>query len=273
LNTLTISKEGLEALKKHEAVINGLYDDPSGYATYGVGHLVQKFKSVLLVTAKSERLCESRIGKKWRGTSYETSYLEREVVACVDFPKLRAKAAERGPELLSSAKYGKPLNQLPESDKMAIRAQVHAAVREETRLMTLSVDAVLRGDLRRFETAINESITGIALRQGEFDALVSLVFNIGIGNFSGSTVRRKINENKYRTGDVAQRQTAIDEIEKAFLAWDRSGGRQLPGLVARRKAEADAFLKTARDERTALARGRTPPASVQNPSAPILRLP
>jgi hypothetical protein len=97
LNRLTISKEGLEALKKHEAVINGLYDDPSGYATYGVGHLVQKFKSVLLDTATSEKLCQSRIATKWRGTSNETTYLEREAVACGDFPKLRARASERGP--------------------------------------------------------------------------------------------------------------------------------------------------------------------------------
>jgi len=226
-----------------------------------------------LETAKSENLCQSRIAKKWRGTSNETTYLEREAVACVDYPKLRAKAAERGPEIVSRAKYGKSLDQLTNRDKMAIRAQADAAIREEARLINLPVDAVLRGDVRRFETAINEGITTVALRQGEFDALVSLAFNIGTGNFAGSTLRKKINENKYRTGDAAQRQTAIDQIEIAFLAWDKSGGKQLPGLTARRKAEADAFLKSARDELAVLRRARTLPANVQNSSVPMRPLP
>ena len=273
LNALTTSREGLEALKKHEAVINGLYDDPSGYATYGVGHLVQKFKSVLLETAKSEKLCESRIGKKWPGKSYEMPYLQREALACPDFQKLKSKAGERAPDIVARARHGKPLDQLSEKDKAAVNVLAQDAVREESRLISLSVDAVLLGDLKRFENAVNEGITTVTLTQGEFDALVSLAFNIGTGNFAGSTLRKKINENKYRTGDAAQRKAAIDEIEKAFLAWDKSGGKQLPGLVARRKAEAAAFLKKANEELAALARMAPAAGAMKGQSVPIRRLP
>ena len=272
LNALTISKEGLETLKKHEAVINGLYDDPSGYATYGVGHLVQKFKSVLLDTAKSDKLCESRIAKKWPGKSYEMPYLQREVVGCADYSTLKTKAGERAPDIVAQAKYGKALDQLPEKDKITVRAQAQDALREEARLLNVTVDGVLLGDLKRFETAVNEGITTVQLTQGEFDALVSLAFNIGTGNFAGSTLRKKINENKYRTGDAAQRKIAIDELEKAFLAWDKSGGKQLPGLVARRKAEAAAFLKKAREELTAVSKG-VGAGGLRAPEVIIRRLP
>ena len=273
LNALTMSKEGLEALKKHEAIINGLYDDPSGYATYGVGHLVQKFKSVFLETATSDKLCESRIARKWPGKTYETPYLQREVLGCADFPTLKTKAAERAPEIVARAKYGKPLDELPEKDKTSVRVQAQDAVREEARLLNVPVDSVLRGDLKRFEKAVNEGITTVQLTQGEFDALVSLAFNIGTGNFAASTVRRKINENKYRSSDAAQRKTAIDEIEKAFLAWDKSGGTPLPGLVARRQAEATAFLKKAREELDALGRAGAGAAGVRGPNVLIQRLP
>jgi GH24 family phage-related lysozyme (muramidase) len=271
-----MSKKGLESLKKHEAIINGLYDDPSGYATYGVGHLVQKYKSVLLDTAKSDKLCESRIAKKWPGKSNETPYLQREVVGCADFQKLKTKAGERAPDVVAQAKYGKPLDQLPEKDKVTVRAQAQDSLREETRLLNVTVDSVLIGDLKRFERAVNEGITTVSLTQDEFDALVSLTFNIGPANFAGSTLRKKINENKYRSGDAAQRKTAIDEIEKAFLAWNKSGGKRLPGLVARRKAEAAAFLKKAREELAVLSRTKAAPATPARSGTtdgPMLRLP
>lgn len=69
--------------------------------------------------------------------------------------------------------------------------------------------------------------------QNEFDALVSLIFNIGIGNFKTSTLRRKIMENR-----------DDDAIHKEFLRWIYSGGVMLPGLVKRREREANLFLKS-----------------------------
>jgi len=62
-----MSADGLSKLEVREALIDGLYDDVSGYGTYGVGHLVHssdKWKSFLLESAQSDKLCESRVKKK-----------------------------------------------------------------------------------------------------------------------------------------------------------------------------------------------------------------
>ena len=68
------------------------------------------------------------------------------------------------------------------------------------------------------------------LAQHEFDALVSLTFNIGSGAFAKSTVLKKINR-----GD---KQGAAE----AFLMWNRAGGRKNKHLVQRRIFEKDFFL-------------------------------
>jgi lysozyme len=69
------------------------------------------------------------------------------------------------------------------------------------------------------------------LTQAQFDACCSLAYNIGSAGFAGSTVARKI-----AAGDLAG---AAD----AFRLWNKAGGRVLSGLVARRGAERQVFLK------------------------------
>jgi lysozyme len=66
---------------------------------------------------------------------------------------------------------------------------------------------------------------------GEVAASVSLAYNIGVGAYCKSTVARR-----FRAGD---RRGACD----AFLMWTRAGGRELPGLVARRKDERNICLR------------------------------
>jgi hypothetical protein len=60
-NNLTTSIEGVNHIVASEEEINGLYDDPKGYGTYGVGHLVHgdKSKSFLLNAAQSDKLCDA----------------------------------------------------------------------------------------------------------------------------------------------------------------------------------------------------------------------
>jgi len=67
--------------------------------------------------------------------------------------------------------------------------------------------------------------------QHQFDAMVSLAYNIGIGKFASSSVVRFFN-----AGDV-------EKAAGAFLMWNKAAGKVLPGLVKRRKAERDLFLK------------------------------
>ncbi len=64
----------------------------------------------------------------------------------------------------------------------------------------------------------------------QFSALVSFAYNTGLPAFAGSTLLRKLN-----AGDFVG---AANE----FGRWTRSGGRVLPGLVARRAAERELFL-------------------------------
>src|SRR5690606_23280665 len=113
-------------------------------------------------------------------------------------------------------------------------------------LLRQSVDSVLAVDVKPSEKAVNEAVTGVDLLQDEFDALVSLAFNIGAGAFRRSTLLKTINANTYRAGSAASRRNAIADVEKAFLAWNKAGGKVLEGLARRRREEADLFLGPAR---------------------------
>lgn len=90
-------------------------------------------------------------------------------------------------------------------------------------------DAFLREDLQVAELTVNTNVK-VKLTQGQFDALVSFVFNLGSGNFVKSTLIKKLN-----AGDYAG---SADEFGK----WVNAGGKKLPGLVKRRAAEGEVFL-------------------------------
>lgn len=85
-------------------------------------------------------------------------------------------------------------------------------------------------DLNRFETAVNSAVK-VPLTQNQFDALVSLTYNIGENAFKGSTLLKKLNAKDY--------QGAADQ----FPQWNKGGGKVMKGLVRRRAAEAELFLK------------------------------
>jgi GH24 family phage-related lysozyme (muramidase) len=251
---LTLSSDGLDKLKQREASVNGLYDDHSGYGTYGVGHLVHpdKAESFLLGSARTDKLCESRIKKMWPGRKYETPYLEREAIACKDYEELKTKAKTRALEVLARKRYKKSYSTLSDGEKATVKAAADAAVNREAQLLNQPVASVLKQDIRPFERTVNRAVTAVRLTQSEFDALVSLTFNIGGRRFANSSVLKKINENKYRNGDADAREKAIAEVESAFLAYNKSGGKVLDALTRRRQDEADQFLEKARDELKAL---------------------
>jgi lysozyme len=93
-------------------------------------------------------------------------------------------------------------------------------------------DAILARDLGRYETAVLAAITRPAT-QDQFDAMVSLCFNIGPGNFTKSSVVRAFNLGEDR------------RAAQAFLAWNKAGGKVLAGLARRRQAEKRLFLSKA----------------------------
>lgn len=88
-------------------------------------------------------------------------------------------------------------------------------------------DKFLRDDLARFETFVSKAAP--KANQNQFDALVSLAFNIGTANLKTSTLLRMHN-----AGDYAGAQ-------KQFLRWNRGAGKVMAGLTRRREAEAKLY--------------------------------
>lgn len=65
----------------------------------------------------------------------------------------------------------------------------------------------------------------VALTQGQFDALVDFVFNLGQGRLAASTLLQDLNIGRY------------DAAAEQLLRWDHAGDREAAGLKARREAE------------------------------------
>lgn len=90
--------------------------------------------------------------------------------------------------------------------------------------------AYMTYDLKKFESAVNNAVT-VPLNQNQFDALVSLVYNIGTNAFKNSTLVKKLNAGDYRG--------AADQ----FDVWVNAGGKRMQGLVNRRAKEKEVFLR------------------------------
>lgn len=88
----------------------------------------------------------------------------------------------------------------------------------------------LKEDCAEAEEAINDYVD-VELTQNQIDALVSLIFNIGVGNFRNSTLLKLLNAEGY------------NNAAKQFGKWVKAAGKTMPGLVRRRKAEAELFME------------------------------
>jgi lysozyme len=91
------------------------------------------------------------------------------------------------------------------------------------------VDAILAADLQRFERGV-EKFVPVPLTQGQFDALVSFSFNVGLGTLQRSTLRQKA-----LRGDM-------EGAAQEFLKYCLAGGKILKGLQNRRIDERALFL-------------------------------
>lgn len=85
-------------------------------------------------------------------------------------------------------------------------------------------------DLKEFESTVNTSVK-VPLTQNQYDALVSLSYNIGSGAFKNSTLLKKLNNGDYKG--------AADQ----FLVWNKVNSKRVQGLVNRREAERNLFIK------------------------------
>ena len=80
-----------------------------------------------------------------------------------------------------------------------------------------------------YEPTVKRYVTS-EVTQGEFDAMVSWVYNLGSGNFQNSTLLRKFNEGDH------------EGAAKEFPRWNKAGGKVLAGLTKRRNEEKAMFL-------------------------------
>ncbi len=85
-------------------------------------------------------------------------------------------------------------------------------------------EVILLWDVREAAQAV-ERLVRVPLAQGQFDALVDFVFNLGSARLQNSHLLQLLNASR------------ADEAAAELLRWDHCGPREIPGLKARRQAE------------------------------------
>lgn len=90
--------------------------------------------------------------------------------------------------------------------------------------------AYMQNDLKAFEQTVNSAVK-VPVNQNQFDALVSLAYNIGSTAFKNSTLVKRLNEGNYKAA------------ANQFDVWVNAGGKRMQGLVNRRATEKALFLK------------------------------
>lgn len=247
---LTLSDGGIDGIKSEEAVIDGLYEDVSGYCTAGVGHLVHqkdKWGCFLLNAASGDDAWKANISTKWPGTKSELPYLNRTTAFTDKFADLKSKAVEAAKIAIADSKYQKTFDKLAKAEQDIVTTAAQAVVEEQAKVLAQTPNDLLQEDLKPYEKGVRDKVTTV-LAQEEYDALVSLCFNIGPGAFGNSDVANEINKDKYKKGDAKDRKAAIEAIEKAFAKYNKSKGVVIDALTQRRKRESDRFLSGARAE-------------------------
>jgi lysozyme len=90
-------------------------------------------------------------------------------------------------------------------------------------------DTMLLNMLKHYEQGV-DSFTTDKVNQNQFDALVSIGYNIGLQALKGSTLIRKVNLDP---NDKT--------IKNEFMRWTKANGKVMDGLLNRRKEEAELY--------------------------------
>jgi lysozyme len=98
--------------------------------------------------------------------------------------------------------------------------------------------ALLASDLHKFDSGVLELLDNgmVSTSDDEYSAMVSLAYNIGLGNFAKSSVLRL-----HKNGQ-------FPEAADAFLLWDMAAGKVMAGLVRRRHQERELYLDLTVDQ-------------------------
>lgn len=133
-------------------------------------------------------------------------------------------------------KTGKPINlgeELPKGATIGYGHLIKSGEDFRKGITEKQATEILRSDIVTAEFAVKDNIT-VPLSQNQYDALVSLAYNIGTKNFAESSVVKYINDSNYRN-------SKYPTLESAWKAWNKTGGREMPGLSNRRHQEFNLF--------------------------------
>ena len=146
-----------------------------------------------------------------------------------------AKVSQDGLALLKSME-GLALDAYPDGPGWSIGYGHHGKdVYPGMQITQQRADDLLKQDLERFEVGVEQALTQAA-HQEEFDAMVALAYNIGLGAFKESTLLKYVNASRH------------SEAVAEFGKWVYAGNpdEPMPGLVKRREKEAAMYKKGGR---------------------------
>lgn len=104
-----------------------------------------------------------------------------------------------------------------------------AAVKPGMKITEAEAEALFQKDLAEAERAVNELVK-VPLQQGQYDACVDFVFNLGRGQFANSTLLRMLNARDFNGAG------------EQLMRWVHSGGQIIAGLQRRRQAARDMWF-------------------------------
>ena len=157
-----------------------------------------------------------------------------------DFRKILSEATKKKKNIMKTTE--RLLTQLMVMEGLRLEAYEDAAgvptigyghtkdVRMGDRITEYWAKELLRDDIDEAERQVKE--LGVARNEAQLDALVSFVFNLGIGRLKESTLLRVIREG----GSKA-------DIKREFKRWVYAGGKRLKGLEVRREWESKRFFE------------------------------
>lgn len=102
-------------------------------------------------------------------------------------------------------------------------------VKQGDKITQDQADKLFDSTIAEFENDLTPMLHGINLNQNQYDALISIAYNIGKHDFVDSTLLRQLKQGNFNTA------------ANQFLVWNHQAGKVLDGLTRRRVAERDLF--------------------------------
>jgi lysozyme len=99
------------------------------------------------------------------------------------------------------------------------------AVTPGLKISAAQATQILRDDIDLFETEVETLVQGVDLEPHQFDALVSLAFNIGVPALKSSTLLKRVRAGRF------------EDVPAQVMRWNKIDGKTLAGLTRRRRAE------------------------------------